>query len=669
MSELPQRAGAVAYRPDIDGLRALAVLAVIFYHAGVRGFTGGYVGVDVFFVISGYLITQFLQSRAMGEPRTMVGDFYLRRIRRILPALLVTCATVALLGWWLLMPGELVLLGKQLTAAPVFLSNLAAWSEGGGYFSHRNYLSSPLRHLWSIAVEEQFYLLYPLLLVGLARYLPRRQVAVIAVLALLSLLLCIWASHHRAGLNYYALPTRAWELLLGGLLGLSAVAQRSPAVRDVTAAAALAALAAAVWRYDPAQLAYPGAYTLLPCLATAALLMAGRGAGSVPNRLLAWPPLVFVGLISYSLYLWHLPLLALASYYSIGPLSALQRTGVLSATFALAVLSWRLIEQPVRQRALFRSPRALLRAAILASAVVLAAGLLLWRSDGFPQRLSVPERALLVTPDFGEFARCMNLSPAQIRAGRVCRFGPAEGAEANVVLWGDSHALTWLRVFEALSARRHMALYFVAKASCWPLLASVNSLHEAREQATCTAFNAAAVDLARALKPSLVILGGHWNDQSFAPAAGLEVADSALAFTAAMRQTLQGLAGAGAVCVVFDVPQLKFPGSHALLIAQRRGIPDDFLTLTRADALAPVREMEGQVRALAQAGVLRFADPKSALCPGETCLYKAGGRSLYWDSNHLSATGAAYAMQALDACFEPAVRTDAAGATALPTHP
>ena len=238
MSSAPQRAGAFAYRPDIDGLRALAVLAVIFYHADVPGFGGGYVGVDVFFVISGYLITQFLRSTSARGARQMLGNFYARRVRRIVPALLVTCAAVALLGWLLLMPAELVMLGKPLAAAPVFLSNLAAWSEGGGYFQ-LSYFASPLRHLWSIAVEEQFYLGYPLLLLAIDRYLPRRQVRVIAVLALLSLLLCIWASHHRPGVNYYALPTRAWELLLGALLALTAVAPRSRAVREIAAATGL----------------------------------------------------------------------------------------------------------------------------------------------------------------------------------------------------------------------------------------------------------------------------------------------------------------------------------------------------------------------------------------------------------------------------------------------
>jgi peptidoglycan/LPS O-acetylase OafA/YrhL len=654
MSTVPPRAGVFAYRPDIDGLRALAVLAVIFFHAEVPGFAGGYVGVDVFFVISGYLITQFLLFDSNRCARAKLGNFYARRARRILPALLITCAGVALIGWLSLVPDELVMLGKHLAAAPVFLSNLAAWSDGSGYFE-RSYAAAPLRHLWSIAVEEQFYLGYPLLLLMIARYMPRRQTLVITVLALLSLLLCIWASHHRAGANYYALPTRAWELLLGGLLSLTAVAPRSRFVREITAATGVAVLVATVWLYDPERISYPGPYSLLPCAATALLLAAGTGAGSAPNRLLAWSPLVSIGLISYSLYLWHLPLLGFAAYYSIAPLSGFERAAVIAGVFALGALSYSVIERPVRQRTFLKSPRALLLGASAASALVLAAGLLLWNSDGFPQRLSAPERALLGTPDIADLVRCTTVSLEQIRTARVCRFDPPEPAGANVLLWGDSHALSVLPAFRDLSVRRHMTLYFVVKSSCWPVLAGLDRTHGAHAQVACEAFNSAVVDLVRDIKPALVILGGHWNDQNFAAAPWLEIPEGELAFTAALRQTVRALAGAGggAVCLVLDVPRLKYPASHALVIAQRRGIPDDFLTVTRADALAPVQRIEAQVRALAQAGVLRFADPKAALCPGPTCLYKAAGRSLYFDRDHLSSAGAAYIAKTLETCFNP----------------
>ena len=180
MPTAAQQSARAPYRPDIDGLRALAVIAVLFYHAGIAGFQGGYIGVDVFFVISGYLITQLLMVVPAGPASSWLALFYERRARRILPALLFTCAVTAIAGWWLLLPAELVYLGKDLAAAPLLLSNVAAWSAGG-YFAAT--LAGPLRHLWSIAVEEQFYLLYPLLLLGISRYLPQRRRGTLCVLA------------------------------------------------------------------------------------------------------------------------------------------------------------------------------------------------------------------------------------------------------------------------------------------------------------------------------------------------------------------------------------------------------------------------------------------------------------------------------------------------------
>jgi hypothetical protein len=196
-------------------------------------------------------------------------------------------------------------------------------------------------------------------------------------------------------------------------------------------------------------------------------------------------------------------------------------------------------------------------------------------------------------------------------------------------------------------------LYFAVQYTCWPLLGGQDRAGNADSQARCAAFNAAVADFVRDLKPRLVILGGRWNDQYFEAAPQLKVADRGRAFTAAMRYTAGELVGAGAVCVVFDVPHLKYMVPHALLMAHRRGMSDGFLAVTREEALAPVKQMEGDVRELAQAGLLRFADPKSLLCPGTTCLYKVEGQLLYSDEDHLSPAGAAYSAPALEACFDP----------------
>jgi peptidoglycan/LPS O-acetylase OafA/YrhL len=654
----PPHPAAAAYRRDIDGLRALAVIAVLFFHAGIAGFQGGYVGVDVFFVISGYLITQLLMSAQAGPARLSLGVFYERRARRILPALLFTCAVTAVAGWWLLLPPELRYLGKDLAAAPVLLSNLAAWSDGG-YFTAT--LAAPLHHLWSIAVEEQFYLLYPLVLLGISRYLPQRRRATLAALALVSLGLCIWASHHRPTMNYFAAPTRAWELLLGAVLALSPAARLPRVARECLAAAGVLVLALSVCYYDPARISYPGAFTLAPCLATAALISTGGTQRAAVNRVLAWGPLVFVGLVSYSLYLWHQPLLIFAADYHITPLSVPARLGVLGCAFVLALLSWRFIEQPVRRRTLFRSTRALLVASVLASATVAAVGLMLWNSQGFPQRFAPAARAFLGNPDQATsqaIVECLSRPMAQIAAGNLCEFGDRSAASPRALLWGDSHALAVLPAYGEIAAHRHLHLYFVAKSACWPLLHVANRTRTPEQNAACASFNDAVVAAIGQLDPHTIILGGFWSDGQLQRAPDLQLAGHESTFTAAMRRTLTAVNDDGkrAVCVVLDVPALKYPGSYALVMAQLRHIPDDFLRLSRAQAVAPVREMERDTRALAQAGALRFADPKKLLCPGDWCLYKAQGESLYFDADHLSASGARYVARELESCVAPRER-------------
>src|SRR5260370_9200804 len=239
MSPAPGRSRAPAYRPDIDGLRRLAVIAVILFHSGIPGFDGGYVGVDVFFVISGYLITQLLEESRDESARRTLATFYVRRMRRILPALLVTCLVTAIVALALFTPDELVNVGKYLAATPVLLSNVATWTERSGYFAP-DIRQLPLTHLWSISVEEQFYLIYPLLLIAITRYrLPYRRLTLV-VLASVSLPLCVWASHYAPAAHYFFAPTPAWELLLGATLAIG----RSPRIvhRIATEGLAVASL-------------------------------------------------------------------------------------------------------------------------------------------------------------------------------------------------------------------------------------------------------------------------------------------------------------------------------------------------------------------------------------------------------------------------------------------
>jgi peptidoglycan/LPS O-acetylase OafA/YrhL len=640
------RSRAPAYRPDIDGLRALAVISVILFHNGIPGFDGGYVGVDVFFVISGYLITQLLEeSRDESAPRRL-ATFYVRRMRRILPALLATCLVTAIVAVAIFTPDQLVNVGKFLAATPVMLSNVATWTRGD-YFAP-GVRQLPLSHLWSISVEEQFYLVYPLLLIAITRYrLPYRRLTLV-VFASLSLALCVWASHRAPEANYVFAPTRAWELLLGGMLTIGGV----PRIGNRIAAEGLAVvgllgIAVAVHLYTSA-IRYPGTAAMLPCMATAALLATGSGPRpALVNRMLSWPPLVFVGLISYSLYLWHQPLLVFANYYYIAPLRPAATAALLVATLLVATASWRFIERPVRARILMKSTRTLLVGAGVGSAGILLAGLVLWNSDGFPQRFPPETRGLIVsmtaTP---ELVRCVEeVSLEQVRAGRLCNYGPGDPSP-KVLLWGDSHALAMMPAVKELAKAHGMHVYFVAKYNCLPLFAPLNPtrIDTATDRYGCANFNTAVLEAVTRLEPELIILDGAWAAGEPPP----RVPDIA----AGIEQTVSRVGHhSRSICVVFAVPMLKYAVSDALFVARRRHIPDDFLRVSRADALAQHRDMEHDMRAVAERSGLTLVDPKDALCPADSCLYKADDRSLYFDDSHLSVYGALYVARTLEPCF------------------
>jgi peptidoglycan/LPS O-acetylase OafA/YrhL len=647
MSLTPGRSHNPAYRPDIDGLRALAVIAVILFHSGVPGFEGGYVGVDIFFVISGYLITQLLEvSREESVGRTL-SAFYLRRMRRILPALLVTCLVTSIVAVALFTPDELVNVGKYLAATPVMLSNVATWSQRNGYFAP-DIRELPLTHLWSISVEEQFYLFYPLLLIAIIRYPLSHRRLTLAVLAVVSLALCVWASHYKPRANYFFAPTRAWELLLGATLAIGGTPRIGKRIAaEGLAVAGLLGIVIVVYRYT-AETPYPGTAAMLPCLATAMLLATGSSPRpALVNRILSWPPLVFIGLISYSLYLWHQPLLAFVNYYRIAPLTPGATTVPLAATLVVAAASWRFIERPVRTRMLMKSTRALLVSVGVGSACILLAGLTLWYSDGFPNRFPPEARGLIVsrygTPDR---VSCVEEVPLeQVRAGRVCNYGPG-GSAPKVLVWGDSYAMALMPAVKALAQEHGMHTYFVAKYNCLPLFAppGATRLDAATDPYGCATFNAAVVEAIARVEPELIILGGAWVATEPPP----HVHDIAVGIEQAVIRLGDH---AHSTCVVLAVPKLKYAVSHALLVARRRHIPDDFLRLSRADALAQHWEMEHGLRAIAQRGGLKVVDPKDALCPADSCLYKSDGQSLYFDDSHLSVYGALYAARTLEPCF------------------
>jgi peptidoglycan/LPS O-acetylase OafA/YrhL len=645
----------MTYRPDIDGLRAIAVLAVILYHAEIPGFGGGYVGVDVFFVISGYLITQLLAESAQKPLRLQLKDFYLRRARRILPALFATSMIVAAAAATILLPWDLATFGRYLAATPVFWSNVAAWATGGGYFTSK-LVHTPLSHFWSIAIEEQFYLLYPLTFAFFCRYMPRVQWQALIALALASFALCIWGSYHAPAASYFLAPSRAWELLLGGVLATAGQRSlKSPIANELLAVAALATLVFATEQYG-VNIQYPGWYAVAPCAASAILIQTSRVRLTLVGKLLSFRPFVFTGSISYSLYLWHYPVLVLANYYLIEEVHGVGLGLLIACIYLLAVASWRWLEIPIRRRKLLESNRRFASWALIVSFVLLATGVLFWRSDGLPWRFPPETRvrgnAWLWEGDF--LPKCEKLSLDQIASGRLCSVGPQDKDAIRGLVWGDSHAMVLLPAYEQLAKLHHMRLFFAVRFSCRPLVGAIQRQGNESDR-HCADFNAAVVRAVRQLAPRLVILNAHWIDvdADIIPQSSPDTDPDDSNFKRALRETLRETASSNSsVCIVLDVPEFKYDLPIAVGVVRKRGSAEGFLKLTRNEAREHFNGPEHDIRALAQQQpMLQYVDPKDLLCRGDSCIFESGGQLLYGDPDHLSWAGAQFIEGALGGCF------------------
>ncbi len=424
------------YRPEIDGLRAVAVVPVILFHGNFQYFSGGYIGVDVFFVISGYLITRILMTDLEADRFSLI-KFYERRARRILPALFSMLALCALVAWLWMPPSHLIDFSETLLSVIFFCSNIIFWQKLD-YFAP-DVESNPLLHTWSLSVEEQFYIFFPILLFVLWRSNKRFLTPVLIVLILSSFGLAVFASRITPGANFFLLPTRAWELGVGSLVAVWTLKYRiSP--NSFMSALGLGMICVAVFIFDR-QTPFPSTATLLPVVGSA-LLILFAAPSNLTGKLLSSRAFVGVGLISYSAYLWHQPLLAFARFRVGGELDTLLTFALIATTFLVAYVSWRFIEQPFRAGpfSLLKSPKGVAWSSTLAALtlVVFAVGGIV--GSGYPMRiapsgntfasLNIDQR---LSANRGLEDECM---------GGPTRSNPCENQTApRILLWGDSFAM------------------------------------------------------------------------------------------------------------------------------------------------------------------------------------------------------------------------------------
>lgn len=641
------------YRPDIDGLRAFAVLAVVAYHAFPTRAPSGFVGVDVFFVISGYLISQILY-KDLDAGRFTFLNFYARRVRRLLPALTVVLATSWALGAVLLLGVDFKNLGKHIACGSAFVSNMLLWREAG-YFDHAAELK-PLLHLWSLAVEEQFYVTWPLLL-ALAWWRRWNLRVVVGVVFFGSFAFNIWGTTRYGAEVFYLLPARMWELMVGCGLALY---ERSPSSRKlpatVASAAGLALAAAALLTIDGSR-PYPGWWGLLPTLATAFLLHAGPD-GWINRRVLSRETAVFIGKLSYPLYLWHWVLLSFARIVEYGTPTAATRAALVALSLLLAWLTWRFVELPV-QRSEFAGladrvkEARFVKAGVAVAAVTWLLGAGTWAARGLPWRYPAMEAVSAEffwepAPEF-DCSRRFGL-PKDDYCYRTA------GAPA-ILLWGDSHANHLFPGLVAGSTGGPLAVAQVGKGNC-PAAEGVERQVDGHPYGC-----AAAYERARSLADGefaaarVVVLSSQipWDLDASATAASrwqdaapnsTVAMSSREAFLQGLSRTVARLEAQGRRVVFFvDIPELGFDpvecyGARPFFPRARLRGP---CSTPRAEVEAKQRDYRKLVAELAALHPkLEVFDPLPAFCDADSCTAVRDGLPLYRDGSHLTARGSRY---------------------------
>jgi peptidoglycan/LPS O-acetylase OafA/YrhL len=628
------------YRPEVDGLRAVAVVAVLLYHAGF-GCEGGYVGVDVFFVISGYLITSLIW-KDLESGRFTFAHFWERRARRIVPALVVVTVATLAAGWFLLLPEDFGSLGRAVAAQAVFGANIHYWFDSG-YFAGAAE-EKPLLHTWSLAVEEQFYLFVPFLMWGMFRTAALRgRAAVISILSagfIFSFALSVYGVIRAPSATFYLLPTRAWELLLGALVAflppsLPPLGRRW--ARELFALAGLILVLIPVLAYTP-KTPFPGLAALPPCLGTALIIWANeRGDRKIPTAVgtaLSVRPVVFIGLISYSLYLWHWPFLAFSRYVAFAPLTAGYRAAMIGLGLLSAVLSWKYVETPFRERKLGASRKSVFAFAGTGLVVVLCAGLLCVAMRGFPQRF--PEEAQKLASAKSDMAFINELTADDVRAGKLVPVGVADSTlRPAVLVWGDSHAMSALPAVDAFLKERGLAGRAATHSATAPVL-NWFIISNSGLGSDAPAFNDAVLSYVRSRQIPDVMLIANWH--AYAGSGGA----SSESFNASLLATVRQLVAAGSrPWILLTVPAKPYDVPRVLSrsVISHSDTPSLYTKPAeeyRFDLIPP------QTIAEVEAAGGRVLDPKPRFLDqaGRQYVVQADGVVLYRDSHHLTTKGA-----------------------------
>ncbi|WP_373767808.1 acyltransferase family protein [Glaesserella sp.] len=617
------------YRREIDGLRTMAVLPVILFHAGVPLFKGGFVGVDVFFVISGYLITSIILSEVEQGKFSLV-TFYERRFRRILPALFFVLACTWVLVSSELMASEMKAFSQSIAAVTVFSSNMLFWWTSG-YFDVATELK-PLLHTWSLGIEEQYYFFFPLLILLLWRIGFRKSIAwVLFVIAVVSLIAAEWMVHRTPMSAFYLLPFRAWELLAGSLIACYfqhyKQSEQSKMANQLGSLAGMALLLIAIFLYDK-YMVFPGVSALVP-VAGAALIIIFATPKTWVGKFLSIQPMVQIGLISYSAYLWHNPLFALARIKAEFHADLLTMLGLSLLSLVLAYFTWKYVEAPFRNKNLFLS-RKIFIYSFFGSVMLFIVGIV--------GHFYFQSREIKPDYQWDQFARrhqCLIQNDNATQQEPSCYVDKRNEQDLKVLLWGDSHAASLYQGLSTFAEKNNIALTQLNQSACPPIL-GWNSLL----RLNCSVINERILKEITQTHYDVIFLHSMWYFEK-APTSVENIATG-------LDNTIEQIKKASPkskIIVIANVPRWYISAERAYFRAERNNeIPQG--ELYRRAITFP--ELENALRQIAQRQQVGFIAPSRYLCKtneseyGECFLSADGSREkmLYTDGDHLSKTGA-----------------------------
>ncbi len=607
------------YRADIDGLRAFAVLSVILFHAGFSGLSGGFVGVDIFFVISGYVIAQSILGDVK-DGKFSILSFYAKRVRRIFPALVFTVLITFIGAIFILLPDYFVSFSKSISAVSIFISNLFFWKDSG-YFS-ADALSKPLLHTWSLSVEEQYYILSPVYTYLVYRYFPKYVFWSFLIVLLSSLGLSVYATDKAPTANFFLPLTRALELLIGAML-----AQTPPPsikkkwVAETLGLLGLACLIYPVMAYTEAT-PFPGATAILPCIGVALLIYSGSDHSTLISKALAFRPVNLVGKMSYSLYLVHWPVIVAFYYLTLSRPDMNQFFYILILTFGLGFISWHFVEKPFRHISIETQRAKLLWAGFATIIALMVLGQLGVFYKGFPTRYADFTQIKISGNDQWNKESCFldNSSDYKLWQQEKCNL-TQHTEKRKVLLWGDSFAAQYVPGIIANKADIGYNVIQYTMAGCPPILS-----YYSYARPNCAPFNANAINIIRDQKFDAVILSAKWTDLR---SRGYDE----------LKSTIDELDKIGIPFLVIgqspefsiDVQIIKYHQKD-----KNSAHPNAWNVFFDMDINKELEEISGSSR---------FINPMTALCEGTLCPYYKDG-FLFEDYGHFSVEGSSIATKA-----------------------